>query len=78
MKVPDYSYPDWHELKKYVLRPAVEEANRYSEEAGFVVNYEDICEGKSHAKIKFSVTKLASREDREAMLQGKAKRAPPF
>jgi len=34
-KVPDDSYPHWRELKKYVLRPAVEEVNRYSEETGF-------------------------------------------
>lgn len=78
MKVPDDAYPDWRELKKYVVRPAVDEINRYCEEAGFVVGYEGVREGKSYAKIKFTVTKTAARDDRESLLQGKAKRAQSF
>jgi len=75
MKVPDEAYPDWRELKKYVVRPAVDEINRYCEEAGFVVGYEGVRDGKAYTKIKFMVTKTAARDDRDTMLQGKARRA---
>ena len=78
LKVPDNAYPDWRELKKRVLAPAVNEINRYCEEAGFVVGYEGVRDGKAYTKIKFMVTKTAARDDRDNLLQGKAKRARSY
>jgi hypothetical protein len=78
LKVPENAYPDWRELKKRVIGPAVDEINRYCEEAGFIVSYQGVREGKAYSKIKFTVTKTAARDDRDTMLQGKSRRARTF
>jgi len=75
LKVPENAYPDWRELKKRVIAPAVDEINQHGEEGGFFVAYEGIREGRAFAKIKFTLSKSAARDDRDTMLQGKAKRA---
>jgi hypothetical protein len=72
------SYEDWKYLKRRVLDPAVDEINEHGEEGGFFVAYEGIREGKAFTKIKFTLSKTAARDDRDAMLQGKAKRARTF
>ena len=54
------------------------EINEHGEEGGFIVAYEGLREGKSYANIKFTLTKMATRDDRDAMLQGKAKRARSY
>jgi len=54
------------------------EINDNSEEAGFVVSYQGIREGKSFTKIKFTVIKMAEREERDLFLQGKAERSRRF
>ena len=61
-----------------MIDPAVNEINEHGEEGGFIVAYEGVREGKSFTKIKFMLTKMAARDDRDAMLQGKAKRARTF
>jgi hypothetical protein len=78
LKVPKNAYPDWRELKKRVIVPAVEEINDNCDEAGFIVTYEGIREGKSFKKIKFTVVKTAARDDRDALLQNKADRSRQF
>ena len=78
LKVPENAYPDWRELKKRVIKPAVDEINERSEEAGFVVAYEGVREGKSFTKIRFTLIKTAERDDRDLMLQGKAQRGRAF
>jgi len=40
--------------------------------------YEGIREGRAFTKIKFTLTKSAARDDRDTMLQGKAKRAKSY
>jgi Initiator Replication protein len=78
LKVPENAYPDWRELKKRVVTPAVDEINEHAEEGGFFVSYEGIREGKSFAKIKFTLVKTADRDERDAMLQGKSRRGRAF
>src|SRR3954453_7649868 len=78
LKVPENAYPDWRELKKRVITPAVNEINQHSEEGGFFVSYEGFREGKSFAKIRFMLTKTADRDARDMKLQGKARRGRAF
>jgi hypothetical protein len=78
LKVPDESYGIWRDLRRFVIDPAVNEINEHGEEGGFIVAYEGVREGKSFTKIKFNLTKMAARDDRDAMLQGKANRARTF
>jgi hypothetical protein len=72
------SYNDWKDLKRRVIGPAVDEINEHSEEGGFFVAYEGIREGKSFAKVKFTLVKTSDRDDRDAKLQGRAKRGRAF
>jgi hypothetical protein len=78
LKVPENAYPDWRELKKRVITPAIDEINQHGEEGGFFVAYEGVREGKSFTKIKFTLAKSAERDDRDMKLQGKARRGRAF
>ena len=78
LKVPENAYPDWRELKKRVITPAVNEINEHGEEGGFFVSYEGIREGKSFTKIRFMLAKSAARDDRDNKLQGKARRGRAY
>jgi hypothetical protein len=73
MKVPATAYPDWRELKKRVIEPAVREINEHAEDAGFMVDYEGVREGRAFTKITFTVTKTDGRTEHEAVLGRKAK-----
>lgn len=72
------SYNDWKDLKRRVIAPAVNEINQHVEDGGFVVAYEGVREGKAFTKVKFTLVKTASRDDRDAILQGKALRGRVF
>ena len=52
MKVPEDAYPNWIDLKRNVVLPAVNEINQHSEDGGFDVTYEGIRNGKPFTKIK--------------------------
>jgi hypothetical protein len=78
LKVPETAYSDWKNFKRNVVLPAVNEINEHGEDGGFFVAYEGIREGKAFTKIKFTLSKSASRGDRDAVLQGKARRAKSF
>jgi hypothetical protein len=78
LKVPEDAYSDWKDLKRNVVLPAVNEINEHGEEGGFFVSYEGIREGKSFTKIRFTLSKTAARDDRDALLQGKARRGRAF
>jgi hypothetical protein len=78
LKVPENAYPDWRELKKRIIAPAVKEINEHGEDAGFFVAYEGIREGRSFAKVKFTLTKTAARDDRDVLLQDKARRSREY
>ncbi len=72
------SYEDWKYLKRRVIDPAVNEINEHGEEGGFFVSYEGLRDGKAFTKVRFILSKSAARDDRDSMLQGKAKRAHLF
>ncbi len=78
LKVPKGAYPDWRELKKRVIEPAVREINENDEDAGFVVSYEGVRQGRAFTEIRFNLTQTASRADRDAALQGRAQRKRSF
>ena len=71
LKVPEGAYAEWKDFKRNVILPAVNEINEHGEEGGFFVAYEGLREGKASRKSNSPVTKLAARDDRDAMLQGK-------
>jgi len=78
LKVPEDAYADWKDLKRNVVMPAVGEINEHGEDGGFFVSYEGLREGKAFAKIKFTLSKSPARDDRDAVLQKKARRARSF
>jgi len=78
LKVPEDSYAIWRDLRRFVIDPAVDEINEHGEDGGFFVAYEGVREGKAFTKIKFTLSKSAARDDRDAVLQGKARRAKSF
>jgi len=78
LKVPDNSYGIWRDLRRFVIDPAVTEVNDNGEEGGFFVIYAGVREGKAFTKIKFTLSKTAARDHREAILQNKARRAKLF
>ena len=53
--------------------PPVNEINQHGEEGGFFVSYEGVREGKTFTKIRFTLAKSAKRDDRDMMLQGRAR-----
>jgi hypothetical protein len=74
LKVPDDAcYKVWRDLRKRVIDIAVDEINANAADSGFVVEYEAIRKGKAFSKIKFTVTKTDTREDRDAALSRQAK-----
>jgi hypothetical protein len=75
LKVPEGAYSDWKDFKRNVVLPAVNEINEHGEDGGFFVAYEGLREGKSFAQVKFTLTKTAARDDRDVILQDKARRA---
>src|SRR5271169_2233998 len=78
LKVPDESYEVWRDLRRFVVDPAIGEINEHGVEGGFFVAYEGLREGKAFTKIKFTLSKSAARDDRDAVLQKKARRARSF
>lgn len=78
LKVPEDAYANWKDLKRNVILPAIAEINEHGEEGGFFVAYEGVREGKSFARIIFTLSKSAARDDRDAKLQGKARRSKAF
>ncbi|UZO94927.1 replication initiation protein [Roseomonas mucosa] len=78
LKVPDEAYREWKDLKRNVLLPAINEINEQGEEGGFFIAYEGIREGKSYAQIRFTLTKTAERDDRDMLLQDKARRGRAY
>lgn len=73
LKVPDDAYRSWKDFRRNVVDIAVDEINTYTDEAGFIVAYEGVREGKAFTKIKFTVGKTDGRQERETLLGRKAK-----
>ena len=73
LKVPeDSSYSGWKDFRRRVIEPAVDEINKHADEAGFVVDYEAIRQGKAFSKLQFTVTKTDGRAERDVLLSRKA------
>jgi hypothetical protein len=73
LKVPeDSSYSGWKDFRRRVIEPAVDEINKHADEAGFVVDYEAIRQGKAFSKLQFTVTKTDGRAERDILLSRKS------
>ena len=72
LKVPEDAYKEWKDLKRNVVAVAVDEINSRAEDAGFVVAYEGLREGKAYTQIKFTVVKTDDREARDQLLSRQA------
>lgn len=57
------SYADWKDLKKWVIRPALEQINADPEGAGFSVTMETIKRGKDITHLRFAMAKTKKRSD---------------
>jgi hypothetical protein len=73
LKVPEDAYKAWKDLKRNVVDIAVDEINSRADDAGFLIRYECVREGKAFTKIQFSVAKTDDRQEREAQLGKTAK-----
>jgi hypothetical protein len=69
----DSSYASWKDFRRRVIDPAVDEINANADEAGFMVAYEALREGKAYTKITFTVSKTDGRAAREAIIKRKSK-----
>jgi hypothetical protein len=65
LKVPEGSYKDWKDFKKWVLRPALEQINADPLGAGFTVEYEPLRKGRFYNEIVFKLTKTPQRIQQE-------------
>ncbi|WP_018264088.1 replication initiation protein [Methylobacterium sp. WSM2598] len=73
LKVPAASsYGGWKDFKRRVIEPAVLEINKHADEAGFLVEYKPIRQGKAFSKIEFKVTKTDGRQQRDTLFSSKA------
>ena len=72
LKVPDDAYKSWKDLKRNVVELAIGEINDRADEAGFLVGYEGVRQGKAFSEIRFTVIKT---EDRQASDQALSKKA---
>ena len=61
LKVPEGSYSNWKDLKKWVLLPALKQINDDPASAGFSVEYMPIRKGRTYHEIIFKLTKSAQR-----------------
>lgn len=65
LKVPEGSYKDWKDFKKWVLRPAIDQINADPLGAGFTVDYEPVRKGRFYHEIVFKLTKTPQRIQQE-------------
>jgi Initiator Replication protein len=61
LKVPEESYKDWKDFRKWVLDPAVKQINDDPEGAGFSVTYTPHRAGRFYNSITFTMTKTEQR-----------------
>ena len=61
LKVPEESYKDWKDFRKWVLDPAVRQINDDPEGAGFSVAYTPHRAGRFYNSITFTMTKTEQR-----------------
>jgi hypothetical protein len=61
LKVPDGTYPNWKDFRKWVLDPAIKQINDDPLGAGFSVEYKPIRKGRFYHEIVFHLTKTKKR-----------------
>lgn len=69
LKVPDGTYLDWKDLRKWVIDPAIKQINDDPLGAGFSVTYAPIRKGRFYHEIIFRMTKTDGRKRAERALQ---------
>lgn len=73
LKVPEGSYKDWKDLKKWVLSPALDQINADPLAAGFSVEYEAIREGRFYTRLRFRLVKAKHRQMTEGRIKSRIK-----
>ena len=70
LAVPEGKNKRWADLHRYVIKPAVKELNKHSDDTGFTVSY-DTVKGKKNkvVAIHFHVEKVASRIEYEQKIK---------
>ncbi|MEC4678055.1 MAG: replication initiation protein [Nitrospirota bacterium] len=65
LKVPEGSYKDWKDFKKWVLNPAIKQINDAPEDAGFSVSYEAKRKGRSYNRVIFTLEQTLRRKQKD-------------
>lgn len=65
LKIPEGSYKDWKDFRKWVLDPALKQINSDPLGAGFTVEYEPIRKGRFYHEIIFQIAKTSQRIQQE-------------
>lgn len=73
LKVPEGTYKDWKDLKKWVLNPSIEQINADPIAAGFSVEYEAIREGRFYTRLRFRLVKAKHRQITERRIKSRVK-----
>lgn len=69
LKVPEGSYPNWKDFRKWVLDPAIKQINDDPLGAGFSVTYEPIRKGRFYNEIIFHLIKTPKRIQSDKMIK---------
>lgn len=71
LKLPEGSYSDWKDFKKWVLDPALEQINAEPLGSGFTVTYEPVRAGRFYDRLRFKITKAKGRSHAEVKLKNR-------
>jgi hypothetical protein len=71
LKVPEGSYLDWKDFKKWVLDPSLEQINKDPSGAGFSVSYEPIRQGRFYDRLRFTISKARHRVQSETKIKSR-------
>lgn len=73
LKVPETSYRDWKDFRKWVLDPAMDQINEDPLGAGFSVSYLPVRQGRFYTAVTFRVEKTDSRRAIEGAIRHKVR-----
>lgn len=76
LKVPDGKLHRWVDVKRFILEPALKQINENPDAAGFLVDMEEIKEGRAVDRVRFILTKTAGRIADEKSLKLKTLKQP--
>lgn len=69
LKVPEGSYSNWKDFRKWVLDPAIKQINDDPLGAGFSVEYEPVRKGRFYNEIIFHMTKTPKRIQSDKLIK---------